>query len=327
MKPIIHHRREGVQTVSRAVLFFVALTSLTPKGGRAQWRDVLDLPFGLSTSTIYFLDVPGPPKIGFEGSATDATYKTTDGGFSWQPQYAPFTKEDFTFKDSLTGWVAAEYTGTTGIFKTTDGGQTWFPLPMGNPIYAIHYDPISGGLFASGFAWYQEYTSWDEGDTWIEQGEDYPLYLGFAFNDGLHGTLAAIGPWLNTSDGGHTWESIGMDSEVWQPLPIERTSTLFACPEHSAVVLRSDDAGDNWRTIYRFPIAAYDGFAMDSLIQASGCMAGDSCHLFVQRADGCYLSTDMGTTWSSLGNIPMFAQKLLDTRFYSKEGVVYIGVR
>src|SRR4051812_1866584 len=57
--------------------------------GEAQWKKIADFRGFGGTDTVseyitcvYFLDLPGPPRIGFVGTASEL-YRTSDGGGSW----------------------------------------------------------------------------------------------------------------------------------------------------------------------------------------------------------------------------------------------------
>ena len=119
--------------------------------GFGQWRLLKTFPLPDSVrgpnndaiiTSICFLNLLGPPRIGFVGLSTTApldttdheggeVWKTIDGGRTWR-QVGPISERsffgrgvyDFAFKDSLTGWLAAS-NPDGGCLKTTDGGNTW----------------------------------------------------------------------------------------------------------------------------------------------------------------------------------------------------------
>src|SRR5581483_5235449 len=295
--------------------FLSGLISLSfiPNSTVAQWKKIFQGPLNGIYSTFYFLNLPGTPRIGF-----NANYKTTDGGMHWLA--LPISPIDFTFKDSLTGWYASK----NGIYKTTDGGDTWSEVPgvYEQDVYGIYYDTLTHGLFASVFSRNPNWVSWDEGATWstfqVNSG------VGFAFNDDTLGFVASSGgqAWLRTTDGGHTWQSIAMDSECWQPLAINRTKTGFAITDIGATICRTDDAWDTWKILYQFPPEPDQWGA-----STNGCIAGDLNHLFIQMRSGCYLSTDQGLSWKYLcgqPNIDNPYEDFYDRRFYAKGPYVYI---
>ncbi len=145
--------------------------------GYAQWRKLANFAPSnpsntieqLALQSIYFLDLPGPPRIGFVGlgvpDSDDSTgdgaqlWKTTDGGYNWR-KVAPLTDRallgygvsDITFKDSLTGWFTLDAPGSNfgGVYKTTDAGETWTELIGSgwNLNYSICYHAATDLLFS-----------------------------------------------------------------------------------------------------------------------------------------------------------------------------------
>src|SRR4051812_25285543 len=94
----------------------------------AQWKKIYDFPttdeLGNPNSqpitAIYFLDLPGAPRIGYVGTETQL-WKTTDGGMSWavswtnpygRASYGLYYVTDICFKDTMVGWFS--------IFGDTD---------------------------------------------------------------------------------------------------------------------------------------------------------------------------------------------------------------
>ena len=315
---------------NRAGLLILILTTqfLVPPSLLAQWR--LMLPTHTQIRAIYFINLPGPPRIGFAAGVSypELIYKTTNGGGTWETvPFGGYGILDMTFKDSLTGWATVYSVSQSGqgCYKTTDGGDSWFPLPgsAGRAATAIFYNKDNGGLFLSAWSGIFNLVSWDEGATWANS---WPTELtnGLAFNDDSLGVAATAGagnyPWYRTTDGGKTWALLGFREECWQPLGIDGTNTFFAISDWSQTIYRTDDAGNNWKGLYTFPDNPVN-FA--DQIPTTGCIRGDSIHLFVQEGSGCYLSTDQGSSWKYLCGLPSYG--VADTRFFVKYPYVYIA--
>jgi photosystem II stability/assembly factor-like uncharacterized protein len=304
------------------VIFFMLFS---PIAGHSQWRQLLNF----QAQCIYFLDLPGPPRIGFTSVSEDPTLvmKTTDGGYSWKsiilPQsnlgFSPAFVDDFTFKDTLTGWLAAY---GSGCYKTTDGGNSWIFVGGGEEnTDGIYYDKKTDGLFISlNIGW--DSVSWDEGFTWSGMANTYNLQEGgFAFSDDDNGILTAFdiyGPlWQRTTDGGRTWEELSIDSAVWQPLAISGTQTYFVNTSYGNI-LRTDDSWNTWREVYSFP----NQLAISPRELSSSCIRGDLANLYVTVGSGCYRSTDQGITWNYLCGQP--SSYVDHQRFYVKGSYIYI---
>jgi hypothetical protein len=317
--------------IKRTAILAILLTALMSENSQAQWKMLFHYPTGFVNKVIYFLDLPGPPKIGFVGNDDFGLIKTTDGGQTWNPKYslgqALTWPDDIVFKDSSNGWEI----GDGIVYTTTDCGETWtLVLPIaGNSSYqsfagfddGIYYDSMNDGLFISGQF---PVTSWDEGAIWnnIFLTSTSGFTDGFAFNNGDTGILSSPGgsyDWYLTKDGGHTWSLTSFDSGSWQPLAIPETTTQFAITNYYATILRSDDFWSTWDSLYQFPYKP-DHFGLAS----SGCIRGDTSHLFVQTVDGCFMSTDQGHSWQYLCGMP--SPLIGATRFYVKYPYVYLQV-
>jgi photosystem II stability/assembly factor-like uncharacterized protein len=295
--------------------FFIVVV-IFPITLQAQWKRLGN--FG--ATVIYFVDLPGPPRIGFAASAggDSGLFKTTDGGQSWKNIMLPpildtntlFT--DMVFKDSLTGWMSVwgspvSIGGSGGCAKTTDGGETWFFLKGSGSIgRAVYFDKKSDGLFLSTFGADATFSqggtleSWDEGNTWKQGAPGFSLeYGGFAFSSDDSGILACydrwIDTWYNTTNAGVTWNPIIVDTECWQPLAIPGTQTYFANTPDGAIY-RTDDSWSTYHLVYQFPPQQPDTTAWHQ----SSCICGDLNNLIVQIGPGCYRSIDQGVSWQFL---------------------------
>lgn len=280
--------------------------------------------------TVHFLDLGGPPRIGFIG-CSEAVYRTTDGGNSWAPctVNAPqFTASDFSFKDSLTGWFS-NFTYNTSrqlamCYKTTDGGLTWDPI-YGPTVScsSVLYRPENHLLLLaswlerpvpqSGHSCY----STDEGLTWNVFWQDQKLN-GFAFADTMNGIVTCAGLlYLRTTDGGYTWNSVNSTGdEAWQPTVIERTRTYFASSEITDFLFSSLDLGNTFQQRQKV------GTTTGTLREGScGTLYAQFSQGSGYRSQGIIRSQDAGQTWTALHG-PVNA---IDTRFYVKGGYVFAG--
>ena len=191
------------------LLFFFFFAS----SAEAQWKMLKD--FHAQIYSVHFLDREGYPQIGFVGLTTGEIWRTYDGGATWQKTntrpnlIAPI--RDFTFKDSLTGWLCQSQTaGYPAVYMTTDGGITWNPLSITGMGMAIFYDLYSHALILS--QWQNASVSTDFGTTWAYTGNNSNM-CGIAFTDTLRGLattypLNGSGLYSSTTDGGVTWQNL-----------------------------------------------------------------------------------------------------------------------
>lgn len=292
------------------------------------WERLFDTPG--EVETVHFLELGGPPRIGFVGCG-EAVYRTTDGGDTWArcTVTAPnFTAMDFTFKDSLTGWFSNYGSNLSKplamCYKTTDGGLTWNPI-YGPTVYAssIMYRPENGLLLLA--SWFDKAVtgsgkscySTDEGLTWNVFQVDQRLN-GFAFLNKDEGVATCANLiYLHTTDGGFTWSFVNSTGdESWQPVASSKSGLFFASSEITGKLFSSLDGG---RTFRELPF----------LGATTGTLREGSCGtIYAQyqlksafKNKGVVRSQDGGTSWTSLGG-PINGN---DTRFYVKGGYVFAG--
>lgn len=317
---------------------FLFVLILIPAIGKAQWQ--LLITTGQTLHTVYFL--PGNPQIGFIGgddgaSVPSSIEKTTDGGKTWR--YVGGLDRiiyDFSFKDSLTGFASSA--DTPACYKTTDGGETWVACepdihyidPNGNvgSGYGVYYDTGNGSVILA--AQYGLCISYDEGMTWTVIHNSFDdEHFGFSFSDANHGVASAWSddgiPWYSTTNGGHTWNYLSMDSSCWQPLAIQGTNTFFALTWYGATLLRTDDGWSTWQTTHIFPENAV--YYADDSIRSPGCIRGDLNRLVVQLYSGLYESTDQGINWEYLCGqpfrLPINDVAYLNVRFFVNGQYLY----
>jgi photosystem II stability/assembly factor-like uncharacterized protein len=307
----------------RRDLWYIAFLLFLVSPTLGQWKKILSVPTG-HTHSIYFIDLPGPPRIGF-ASIWAELFRTEDGGATWTKVATNLGDvSDFTFKDSLTGWCTIRY-NPKAILVTHDGGKSWFtelPHNTFGGCEGIFYNSKSQRLFLA--TWYFGfYYSIDLGKTWTQIGNDKRGYSGIDFSDDSLGIVSAVNlnnPFLRTTDYGITWLPISFSQECWQPLAISKTSTFFApCEGDGNGLNRSDDGGNTWRWL-----------RTDNLGHLTGVIKGDLCRLYIQRWQGLstggeiagmFRSLDEGMTWEHIGG----PWNLYDQRFYVKGRHIYAG--
>jgi photosystem II stability/assembly factor-like uncharacterized protein len=253
-----------------------------------------------------------------------AVFLTTDVRRSWRtypiPNHELGWLVDFSFKDSLVGWLATKGGPTSpfsGIYETTDGGMGWSEMPvLQGEMSGITYCPLNGALFATGFGSFAHdslnFVSWDEGATWTELAPKSNRDQGkFVFIDSLHGIHTGFDDdipkpgtyWYLTSDAGHSWTKLDIDSTSWEPVACAGSSTWFAITRFGCV-MRTDDNWRTWTTLYRFPQQTDHAPRWTHEHPCSSWMGGDGRILFVQFTGGAYASCDSGVSWFTLHSPP-----------------------
>jgi len=330
------------------ILLSFLLVSSIPAS--AQWKKIADfigtdgsVSSGEYITCIYFLDLPGPPRIGFVGTESEL-HKTTDGGKTWHSvwdsgrTYSGYFVSDIYFKDSITGWFSVENNfGITGdlCYRTTDGGETWQKLNIPNTYYSdgnsIYYSSLSNLLFLSTDT--RILISSDLGDTWPDT---LPYYAQkFSFWSPGKGFIPVApypydsGFYLGTSNGGVTWDTLNSSfAGDGQVLPIPGTSSCFMADYGRIIVRRSDDYGRTWRILKDFgPIGDTNGNPIPHPApRGTGVIRGDFSRLYIQTDSGMYVSTDSGVNWRS-DDGPAGWSYLTDPSFYSAGGVTFAGMQ
>ncbi len=327
-------------------LTILALLVLIPSLLGAQWQKIAELKGTDGSKTleeyitcVYFLDLPGSPRIGFVGTASEL-YRTTNGGGTWLSVWGEgraFWNDyvsEISFKDSLTGWFTVVGLNN-GCYRTNDGGTTWSKLPVPSLAaggYALHYSSGSGLLLLSRLdtgitATSTMLVSPDLGDSWIVHPEWKSGSFSFStqmkgiatnYSDISHGIL-------RTTDGGQSWIDVFTPLSCYQPLAIRDTSVCFALAEDSEYVLyRSDDYGASWRRIKNFG-ASVDMMGNKIAPTPTGVIKGDLSRLYIQTDSGMYISRDEGKTWVGDGG-PPYCSLFTDDRFYCAKGVTIAGM-
>ena len=311
-----------LKSLSLSIVFVVLLSSVT----NGQWRHVAN--FGIGIGAIYFLDHEGTPNVGFVSvfdinnlMLQPALWRTSDIGKTWTKIDKTPAGCAFTFKDSITGWMATR-NGHGGCYQTTDGGNTWFEDPSKFGGEGIWYNSVSHLLLLGSWVG-GVYSSSDEGATWVlVDSIEVANGLSFGGTNGLIGIVTGATIWSTlwdyTTDGGFTWQHniSNIGSECWQPHVIPGTSTCFAWGEFSGggFLRRSDDGGISWRRLNPRIVDATPG-------PATGTIDGDLCCLYAQTFGGVLVSKRQGLSWDFIAGPGNF----WDTRFYVNGRTIYAG--
>jgi len=307
-----------------------------------QTKDELGNPYEEPVTCVYFLNLPGPPRVGFAGTESEL-WKTNDGGISWKKVWIPsgplesyglYAVTDICFKDSLTGWFSiydgSGSTADTGCYRTTDAGESWTPIQVPGSITGsegVYFDHITNRLFLcmtdTGMK-----VSTDLGDTWEQATQWYTS--GLSFSSDSMGIACAFFPSDSntgtyvTTNGGLSWKAVY--SHIWgaQPLAIPGTPICFAVDAARIIVRRSDDYGATWKIVADFGPVQDSNFK-DIAPYGTGVIRGDLSRLLIQTDSGTFISTDQGVTWRNDGGPAFLSDGGIGGRFYIGNGIAMAG--
>ncbi len=241
-------------------------------------------PVGISgtVNTIAFAD----SLVGYEGEGEGATWKTTDGGITWQiNNWFPLYKKNWImFVNDTLGYIAGN---NLNIQKTTNKGEQWKSCIINDDFKDVFFINKDTGWAVSDFNFYK---TTNAGDSWIKQS--YPARArSLYFIDGLTGFAGDRdnGKIYKTTNGGDTWyetNTTGINGSIGKIIFLD-SLTGFATND---LVLKTTDKGENWTSNFNIPFRYFWGIAPsnDSTIWAVG---GDNYPFEL------YKSTDRGNNW------------------------------
>ena len=325
------------------LLLFLAAPFAGARGQLVQkeWQSLGTFPRGVDC--VYFLDLPGPPRIGFVGDSGNV-FRTTDGGATWRAaQVTPgdsIIPSDFTFENPDTGWFANFFGGGPPVYETTDAGQSWTAIAAPAPhATAIYYNRSNGLLFLSSWDFLPApggvYVSSDGGRNWITlfSGDSYN---GFAFMNGDSGIVTErdIGAY-RTIDGGYSWRFGATNpDETWQADPDSLRRVIWEASERGLDSTRLHSRPNGESILYETTDFGTTFSPFLTIPAITGTMREGSCGtLYLQstsfaspNVEGILRSAD-GIVWTPLtdtnGNPGPVGS--LDTRFYVKGDYVFAG--
>jgi photosystem II stability/assembly factor-like uncharacterized protein len=254
-------------TIAAFIAFALLASQLSPaQGASARWKGVWEpVNFTEDVQLLHVFFVT--PEIGWAGGQGGTLIKTSDAGASWTMQFSadPNTRVNFLrFLDERTGW-AVLYNGS--LLRTTDG------------------------------------------ESWEEVGAVHPYAAALEFSSPTTGVHAYDTQFHYTRDGGKKWkptstcEGTAEVDGLNRKLPCEIMRIQFVSPTtgfalgsakgaYAAIILRTDDGGENWAPV-------------SSVVDAN---VGRGDMFFTDENTGVfsttytpyktYRTTDGGKTWS-----------------------------
>ncbi|MCY7409986.1 MAG: hypothetical protein LH473_06920 [Chitinophagales bacterium] len=220
----------------------------------------------------YFLKLDFTDALNGFALATNAAYKTSDGGHTWITLTLPGTIGNaLYFLNNDIGLIS----GTQGSYRTTNGGTTWSTVSTDNASFTDYYfmNATVGIATANDDELYKSiWRTTDGGLTWSNVFNE-PNYIMNAiwFNNENTGWAAGyydqIGlgrepEIIHTTDGGLTWQSVYRNpaivskGESLMDIRFRNTLEGFAISNYSESVYTTD-GGLTWNLIYENQIPGF----------------------------------------------------------------------
>ena len=308
---------------------------------------------GLTQETVQFLVILG---TNIFASTYDGIFLSTDNGASWLPTNGKSSQGSTIDSGPLAVCGGNIFVGTgSGIFRSSDSGANWNPVRFAS-LYISALAANDSNIFAaisdSIFLSTDNGVNWTEVDSGLISSSitalaviDTIILAGtlegtiyFSTNNGTSWTnagsagsdvhsVALIGTTILAGTTGGIFRSIPVDSTwigfyssfqdaVIDALCIVGNNILAAnegYAEFSGGIFRSNDSGITWTSI-NASIPPYD---VDVL-------AVIGTKLFVLTIyDGVFLSTNNGTSWKTMGNMPINSLTIEGPNILALDGGVF----
>jgi photosystem II stability/assembly factor-like uncharacterized protein len=238
--------------------------------------------------------------------ADNLLFKSSDGGMTWSNSVSPQTSGcvlgglfapsaglkamDPTDPNTLYVAEADDEDGGWSLLKTSDGGANWisfgsFPNQLQAGVWALAIDPSTPSTLYAGV-------------------DDVPIY-----SDTTNTAIPGQGGAFKSTDGGTTWNSIGLTGAAINLLAIDpaQPSVIYAATEGNygtprgfRGIFKSTDSGATWS-------AVNNGLgtlsAIGSSVTAIVIDPSNSGMLYLAvSGGGVFKSSDGGASWSQLNN-------------------------
>ena len=230
-------------------------TMLKTTDGGSSW-EVVTLDTEINLNSLYFLS----EHTGFAVGDNGLILTTTDGGNNWESSYDESGVHFYSvyFSSTETGWIGGD---NCTVLKTTDSGKSWKNANIGLRCapYSIHFYSESHGWMTGTAGDGNILRTTDGGETWESKHLDNRMYYSI-FDVSETTAFAALNfsELMCTTDGGESWEK---DTVKHKGQEIHFKSLFFisdsigwltgqlASSNYSGVILKTTDAGKEWRVI------------------------------------------------------------------------------
>jgi photosystem II stability/assembly factor-like uncharacterized protein len=220
------------------------------------------------------------------GSLGGGILKSTDGGATFAAVTPPFSVLSMAMDPNNPNVVYADG------FKTTDGGITWIEQGGGSG-FSMVMDPTNSNiLYAGGFGIQKTI---DGGETWqfLFKGLGDAQIFSLAINPFRPQTLFAgtVGDGaFKSTNGGHTWTPIEIDSSVWGLLVDPDDGKIVYAGSNGNGVYKSTDDGNTFARVGSPEVGVVYSIVKSGHKLYAGTAGG-----------GVSVSEDGGVTWTNTG--------------------------
>lgn len=209
----------------------------TTNGGKT-WKTIFEKTnnWYRYVTDIFFVN----ENIGWASISDHSTYKTTDGGISWE--ISPYTFDKIFFIDQDTGWGAHS---VLGIYKSTNGGINWVQKSSISSKSIYFSNTGNGWAVGTGGSILK---STDGGETWTTKtsGTTMDLSSVHFYDSNIGVCVGNSGTKLLTTDGGENWNSLSSGCTAQLNSVLLTSATNIWIAGANGTIISSTDLGSNW---------------------------------------------------------------------------------
>jgi len=301
--------------VFASLIVFAFATIVTPKGALRELQGFYAIPHNATFDFFCYGSDDCWAVVASEPLKSRVWHlaRTTNGGETWTIWKPNIPSSPLFFLDRNVGWGLSTESGKAFLAKTSDGGLTWGKLPpLPSPQHGFtglrFLDPQNGWLFGEqplGLSFVVRT---------IDGGNSAQVVSELSGKYGLSGAVA-VGPgrriWLlgnqsilYSADGGRSWKQQldpanlpgHLRSLMIDDLYAQTNGKTIAVGEAGlGLILRSDDFGEHWPTVY---------ISKDSTYFLSIAFWDSDHACTVGRSTWLYCTSDGGSTWTGRNVLP-----------------------
>lgn len=241
-------------------------------------------------------------------------YKSEDDGLTWLKSDNGLSENtkvsDLTLIDNIL-FVSTGYPiniGDRGVFKSDDLGQTWQPTGLNDSQLRLIRTTSSQQLIA-GSNVSSIFISNNKGESWLQTGKEIENWSVFQIIENNNYLFASgeSGIWRATLPV-REWKQI--KKELGSLVKLSNGNILMA---ENGVILRTEDNGDTWESIYDLKTEMIFLYEIDS-----------SLLIACAQGDGIYYSTNNGQDWLKY-NMGEFEKNRFRTAIRTFNGTLLVG--